>query len=59
MDPEHGRWLRTLIAACDDAAAKIRGRGDPSSRRLLADIEDLRARLKAELQGEDRTSRHS
>jgi hypothetical protein len=49
---EDRRWLHTLIAACERAAATIRGHDDPSSRHLLADIEHLRPRLEAQLHGE-------
>jgi len=49
---EDRRWLHTLIAARERAAAAVRRHDDPSSRHLLADLESLRARLEAHLHGE-------
>jgi hypothetical protein len=49
---EDRRWLHTLIAACERAAADIRGHDDPASLRLLIDIEHLRAQLEVQLHAE-------
>jgi hypothetical protein len=42
-------WLELLVAACERAADRIRHAGDPFLDTLIADIDELQARLVAEL----------
>jgi hypothetical protein len=46
------RWLTTLVAACDRILAREDESGDWSYRELREDVEELRARVRAELEGE-------
>jgi hypothetical protein len=46
------RWLTTLVAACDRILAREDESCDWSYRQLREDVEELRARVRAELEGE-------
>ena len=49
LGPERRLWLERVIDACERAAEQLPDQSDPYLRTLLADIEELRSRLVAEL----------
>jgi len=51
-DPDRVQWLTTLAAACDRILAREDEAGDWSYQQVRQDVEELLARIKAELKGE-------
>jgi len=50
MDVARREWVEGLVGACDGALARLAQRED-ADRVLVADLEELRDRLSAELKG--------
>jgi hypothetical protein len=48
--PADSEWLGRLLEAADRAADDLRRAGDPNHRPLVEDIDELRGRLRAELE---------
>jgi hypothetical protein len=51
-DPDRVHWLTTLAAACDRILAREDESGDWSYQQVRQDVEELRARVRTELEGE-------
>ena len=51
MDAARRDWVEHVLVAAQSAADSVRTAGDPYSRRLLDDLEQLCERLRAELNG--------
>jgi hypothetical protein len=49
VTPDRRAWLARLLEAAERAADDLRGRADPYQQDLLHDLDDLRDRLRAEL----------
>jgi hypothetical protein len=50
MDVARREWVEHLVEVCDGALARLAERED-ADRVLVADLEELRERLRAELKG--------
>ena len=50
MDQGHRQWVARLLAAAERAADQLRLSGDPVHRPLIEDIDELRERLRGELE---------
>jgi surfactin synthase thioesterase subunit len=46
---EQRAWAERLVAACERGIAELAGRDSPFQKHLLADLIELRDRLRAEL----------
>ena len=51
-DPDRVQWLTTLAAACDRILAREDEPGDWSYQQVRQDVEELRAHVRTELEGE-------
>ena len=49
MEDDHTAWLERVLNAADRSAKELHERNDPQVRALVRDLEELRDRLRAEV----------